>query len=693
MSHELRTPLNSLLILAKLLADNKDANLSEKQVEYAKTIYASGGDLLSLINEILDLSKVEAGKMQIEPRDIPLPDLKDFFERTFRPVAEQKGLRFEIEIAEGLPSYIRTDPQRLQQVLKNLLANAFKFTEQGSVRLRMGTVRERASLESEALQKASGVLSFSVIDTGIGIPRNKQKIIFEAFQQADGTTSRKYGGTGLGLSISREITRLLGGEIHVQSAPGEGSTFTLYLPDTYAGTEGEEDEDDSGAVRVRARAAAEQRERRAEAPRPEGGPKPASFLGEVPAPPEEVVVRPIEDDREHLREGDRVLLIIEDDLKFARIMVGMAREKGFKAVVATRGDTGLALANELVPAAITLDIQLPVVDGWSVLDRLKRNPRTRHIPVHVISIVEKSRKGATMGAFSYLEKPVSKDALEGAFNHISTFLNKKVKKLLLIEDDPVQQEAIAELLRGEDVEVTTVPGGREAFDKLEADEFDTVVLDLLLANEDGSRLLEEVKSQPKFQDVPVVVYTGKELSKKEEARLKKYAESVILKSGSSSSEQLLSDTALFLHRVDEKLPQRAKEILQGQRRLAEDVSGKKVLVVDDDVRNIFAITSVLESHGLDVLYAENGRDGISALERNPDVDVVLMDVMMPEMDGYETMRAIRSDPAHKALPIIAITAKALKEDREKCIQAGASDYIPKPVDSDKLLELIRLWAR
>jgi CheY-like chemotaxis protein len=406
-----------------------------------------------------------------------------------------------------------------------------------------------------------------------------------------------------------------------------------------------------------------------------------------------VVVRPIEDDREHLREGDRVLLIIEDDLKFARIMVGMAREKGFKAVVATRGDTGLALANELIPAAITLDIQLPVVDGWSVLDRLKRNPRTRHIPVHVISIVEKSRKGATMGAFAYLEKPVSKDALEGAFNHISTFLNKKVKKLLLIEDDPIQQQGISELLRGEDVEVTTVPGGREALDKLEAHEFDTVVLDLLLANEDGARLLEEVKSQPKFQDVPVVVYTGKELSKKEEARLKKYAESVILKSGSSSSEQLLSDTALFLHRVDEKLPPRAKEMLHGQRQQAEDVSGKKVLVVDDDVRNIFAITSVLESHGLDVLYAENGRDGISALERNPDVDVVLMDVMMPEMDGYETMRAIRSDPAHKALPIIAITAKALKEDREKCIQAGASDYIPKPVDSEKLLELIRLWAR
>ncbi|HWT84641.1 MAG TPA: response regulator, partial [Myxococcales bacterium] len=695
MSHELRTPLNSLLILAKLLADNKDANLSEKQVEYAKTIYASGGDLLSLINEILDLSKVEAGKMQIEPRDIALLDLKDYFDRTFRPVAEQKGLRFEIEVADAVPTHIRTDPQRLQQVLKNLLANAFKFTEHGSIRLVMDAARDRTTLESDVLHQAGAVLTFSVIDTGIGIPKNKQKIIFEAFQQADGTTSRKYGGTGLGLSISREITRLLGGEIHVQSAPGEGSTFILYLPDTYVGNEGEE-EQDSTAARTRARAVTEQREVRTEPPRRMDGPPPpvASFLTEVaPSLPDEVIVRPIDDDREHLREGDRVLLIIEDDLKFARIMLGMAREKGFKGVVATRGDTGLALANELQPAAITLDIQLPVVDGWSILDRLKRNPRTRHIPVHVISVVEKSKKSAAMGAFAYLEKPVSKDALEGAFNHISSFVNKKVKKLLLIEDDEVQQRSITELLRGEDVEITVVASTRETFQQLETGDFDTVVLDLLLVNDDGGRLLEDIKTQPRFQDIPVVVYTGKDLSKKEESRLKKYAESVILKSGPSSPEKLLSDTALFLHRIEEKLPAEAKEILRGKREEGEKMNGKKVLIVDDDVRNIFAVTSVLETHGLEVIYAENGKDGISALERNPDVDVVLMDVMMPEMDGYETMRAIRRDPSHKALPIIAITAKALKEDREKCIQAGASDYLPKPVDADKLLELIRLWAR
>ncbi|MFN2550208.1 MAG: response regulator, partial [Myxococcales bacterium] len=685
MSHELRTPLNSLLILAKLLADNKDGNLSDKQTEYAKTIYASGGDLLSLINEILDLSKVEAGKMQIEPRNIPLADLKDFFDRNFRPVAEQKNLAFDIEVAQDAPTHIRTDPQRLQQVLKNLLANAFKFTEEGGVRLVMGIETDRATLDSDNLQRAKSVIAFSVVDTGIGIPTHKQKIIFEAFQQADGTTSRKYGGTGLGLSISREITRLLGGEIHVDSHVGKGSTFTLYLPDRYAGPDAEEEEEDE-AARQRARALPEARQQPREEPK-------ANLLTEIQPHVDEVVVRPVDDDREHLREGDRVLLIIEDDIKFARIMVGMAREKGFKAVVATRGDTGLALANELQPAAITLDIQLPVVDGWSILDRLKRNPRTRHIPVHVISIVEKSKKGSSMGAFAFLEKPVSKDALEGAFAHISHFVEKKVKRLLLIEDDKLQQAGIRDLLAGEDVDIVPVATAKEALDALEQGDFDTVVLDLMLEDLDGGKLLEQIKTQERFKDLPIVVYTGKELTKKEDARLKKYAESVILKSGATSPEKLLSDTALFLHRIESKLPEKAKELLKGSRAESENVAGKKVLIVDDDVRNIFALTSVLESQGLEVLYAENGKDGIESLERNPDVDVVLMDVMMPEMDGYQTMKAIRQDASHKALPIIAITAKALKEDREKCIQAGASDYLPKPVDADKLMELIRLWIR
>ncbi|HEX9578232.1 MAG TPA: response regulator, partial [Myxococcales bacterium] len=387
------------------------------------------------------------------------------------------------------------------------------------------------------------------------------------------------------------------------------------------------------------------------------------------------------------------LLLVEDDVKFGRIMVGMAREKGFKAVVATRGDTGLALANELQPAAITLDIQLPVVDGWVILDRLKRNPRTRHIPVHVISVVE-SKKGAAMGAFAYLEKPVSKEALEGALTHISTFVDKKVKKLLLVEDDKVQQSSLGELLQGADVQLVAVSTAAEAKRALESGDFDCVVLDLMLEEMDsGTKLLEDLKTQPRFKDLPIVVYTGKDLVKNEEERLKRLAQSVILKSGPSSPEKLLSDTALFLHRLEEKLPPKARELLKVQREAGDVVTGKKVLIVDDDVRNIFAVTSVLESAGLEVMYAENGKDGIQALERNPDVDVVLMDVMMPEMDGYETMRHIRQDAAHKALPIIAITAKALKEDQEKCIAAGASDYLAKPVDAEKLLELIRLWAR
>nr|BDT37904.1 HAMP domain-containing protein [Myxococcus sp. MH1] len=701
MSHELRTPLNSLLILAKLLSDNKDGNLSTKQVEYANTIYASGGDLLSLINEILDLSKVEAGKMQVEPRDIVLTELNQFIDRGFRPVAEQKNLAFTVEVAQGTPRAIRTDPQRLQQVLKNLLSNAFKFTDEGSVKLTVKLAEPGARLEHEVLKRSRYVIAFAVTDTGIGIAKDKQRLIFEAFQQADGSTARKYGGTGLGLSISREIAKLLGGEIHVSSEPRKGSTFTLYLPPEYVGP------DDDGLPALPAMPA----------PLEPLMPRGSNVVPEAPLPPAPAPVPPavaesghvldaalpppvdsllpplaVEDDRDHIREGDRVLLIIEDDLKFARIMVQLAREKGFKALVATRGDTGLSMANEFQPHAVTLDIQLPVVDGWSVLDRLKRNPRTRHIPVHIISVMDK-HLGNAQGAFGYLTKPVSKEGLERVFNQLARFLERKERRLLLVEDDDVQRSSLVSLLaEGGDVVVTAVATGQEVLQKLEEGEYDCLVIDLLLPDMDGIKLVEEVKTQQRFRDLPIVIYTGKELTPKDEARLRRYTGSVILKSGTKSPEQLLSDTALFLHRLDQNLPPRARAALAQRNEEESELVGKKVLVVDDDMRNIFALTSVLENHGMQVVFAENGRAAIETLEQHRDVDVVLMDVMMPEMDGYETMRAIRKDLRYASLPIIAVTAKALKDDREKCMAAGASDYLPKPVDTDKLLELIRLWV-
>ncbi|RKH12628.1 HAMP domain-containing protein [Corallococcus sp. CA053C] len=696
MSHELRTPLNSLLILAKLLSDNKDGNLSNKQVEYANTIYASGGDLLTLINEILDLSKVEAGKMQVEPRDIVLTELNQFIERSFRPVADQKGLSFQVEVLSGTPRHVRTDPQRLQQVLKNLLSNAFKFTDEGGVKLTVRLAEKSMRFDHEALRRSRHVLAFAVKDSGIGIAKDKQRIIFEAFQQADGSTARKYGGTGLGLSISREIAKLLGGEIRLESEPGKGSTFTLYLPPEYQGSEDEAVQ----SVDPATRALGAMTETVAVAPVPVLAPPPTvaekegHVLDAALPPPVEGTHAPVvvEDDREHIREGDRTLLIIEDDLKFARIMVQMAREKGFKALVATRGDSGLAMAHEYQPDAVTLDIQLPVVDGWSVLDRLKRNPRTRHIPVHIISVMDK-HLGNTQGAFGYLTKPVSKEGLERVFGQLSRFLERRERRLLVIEDDDVQRNSLTQLLSdGGDVQVTAVATGQEALEKLEQNEYDCLVIDLLLPDMDGIKLVEEVKTQQRFRDLPIVVYTGRELTPKDESRLRRYTGSVILKSGAKSPDQLLSDTALFLHRLDENLPARARAALAQRNDQDAPLSGKKVLLVDDDMRNIFALTSVLENHSMQVVFAENGRAAIEMLNQHHDVDVVLMDVMMPEMDGYETMRAIRKDPKYASLPIIAVTAKALKDDREKCMAAGASDYLPKPVDTDKLLELVRLWV-
>ncbi len=713
MSHELRTPLNSLLILAKLLQENKDKNLSKKQVEFAQTIYSSGTDLLNLINDILDLSKVEAGKMEVAATDMPLSEMESFVMRTFKPVADQKGLDFKVDIEPDAPSPIFTDPQRLQQVMKNLLSNAFKFTQHGAIALTIRKADKERKFASRTLDKADQVVAFQVSDTGIGIPKDKQQLIFEAFQQADGTTSRKFGGTGLGLSISREIARLLGGEIRVESQPAKGSTFTLFLPARYI------DPDPGGSNRALALARKDERRRRTVAVPPEqiaerrdeGGRTLAAIAASVTdddanwddgdrdgdvataAPARESLPMPhgIEDDREDILPGDRTVLVVEDDIAFAKILLDMAHDKGFKGIVTVDGDTALEAAHVYQPDAITLDVNLPGLDGWGVLDRLKHHPNTRHIPVHIISGIRERQQGLKAGAIAYLEKPVTKDALEDSFNKIAQFIDQPVKRLLVVEDDANQRKSMVELIAHEDVEITAVGDADEALAKLREGKFDCMVLDLGLAGgTDGFGLLEKVKSDPSMNEIPIIIYTGKSLSPAEETRLRKFAETIIVKDV-KSPERLLDETALFLHRVEARMPEQKRRMLERLHNADAVFAGKHVLVVDDDVRNIFSLTSVLEDHGMTVSFAENGRDGIAKLEETPGIDLVLMDVMMPEMDGYQTMRAIREKPDLASLPIIALTAKAMKGDREKCIAAGASDYITKPVDTDQLLSLMRVW--
>jgi HAMP domain-containing protein/CheY-like chemotaxis protein/signal transduction histidine kinase len=683
MSHELRTPLNSLLILARLLADNREGNLDARQVEFAQTIYTAGADLLSLINDILDLSKIESGTMAVDIDEVGLRGVQEFVERTFREGAMDKGLEFSVELSPRLPSTVYTDPRRLQQVLKNLLANALKFTEQGSVALRIDVVKGGWSPEVDSLNRAETVIAFAVADTGIGIPTQKQKIIFEAFQQADGTTSRKYGGTGLGLSISREIARLLGGEIRVVSAPGQGSTFTFFLPRT------------PGAQTLLASGVAP---RHAPSPRPlpVAAPEPEDAAAEsaVADVADTSRLAPsvgIPDDRDLIQPGDRVLLIIDDDPPFAKILLDLARENGFRGVVALRGDIGLTLARELRPDAITLDLRLPVVDGWAILDRLKHDPRTRHIPVHVISAVEEGRqRGLRLGAMAYLQKPIDHATLSAALAGVRGFVERRVKNLLIVEDDPTQRAAIVALIGNGDVQSTAVGTAQEALEALRRERFDCMVLDLGLPDMTGLEFIDHVKADEALREIPIIVYTGRELTQEQETELKRVTDAIIVKSV-SSPEHLLDETALFLHRIEANLPESKRRMLQQVHQADPVFVGKRVLVVDDDVRNIFAITSVLERQGMVVTFAENGRKGIDTLKAAPGVDVVLMDVMMPEMDGYETTREIRKDPRFAALPIIALTAKAMKGDREKCIAAGASDYITKPVDPDSLLSLLRIW--
>ncbi|MDZ8237933.1 MAG: HAMP domain-containing protein [Nostoc sp. ChiQUE01a] len=676
MSHELRTPLNSLLILAKLLADNIDGNLNNKQVEYSQTIYSAGTDLLALINDILDLAKIESGTMSIEMTQMLLVELGEQIERTFRQIANSKALAFTIEFLPELPLSIYTDVKRLQQVLKNLLSNAFKFTEQGEVRLRVAVAQQGWSPDHESLNRAQSVIAFSVTDTGIGIALEKQKVIFEAFQQADGSTSRKYGGTGLGLSISREIARLFGGEIKLVSQPGQGSTFTFYLPqgaghaDTGTQKRGEME-------RIFERFSASS----------SFSSSPRLPLPTSSSPPQSPLIN---DDRTTINLGDRVLLIVEDDLNFARILLDMAQQHGFKVITAQTGTTGLMLAQQFLPSAVLLDIRLPEMDGWTVLDRLKHDSNTRHIPVHIMSVEEGRQRGLQLGAIAYLQKPLTSETISEALGRIKGFVERQVKNLLVVEDDDTQRHSIVELIGNSDVATTAVATGAAAIEAIRAQHFDCLVLDLGLPDMTGFELIEQIKLLPNGKSLPIIVYTGREISKAQETELRRIAETIIIKDV-RSPERLLDETALFLHRVQANLPEPKRQILEQLHSKDHLLIGKKALIVDDDVRNIFALTSMLERYQIQVLYAENGREGITLLESTPDIDVVLMDVMMPEMDGYETTRQIRQNNRFQSLPIIALTAKAMQGDREKCIEAGASDYITKPVDTEQLLSLLRVW--
>ncbi|MGH2934877.1 MAG: response regulator, partial [Gaiellaceae bacterium] len=606
---------------------------------------------------------------------VALRDIGDYGERTFRPLAEQKDLGLDVEIAEDAPDTIVTDEVRLQQVLKNLLSNAVKFTEQGGVMMRIERASDDVQFATPELATAEGVLAFSVVDTGIGIPDDKLHVIFEAFQQADGTTSRRYGGTGLGLSISREIAQLLGGEIRVRSQPGRGSTFTLYLP-----------------VVFHDRESASELEERLERLVDEGRELIRETVASLDLDPAVLLPGDVADDRTDVQDGDRVVLVAEEDEEMARMMLDAARARGFKGVVARRGDAAIALAHELQPAAIVLDTSLPSLDGWTVLDRLKRDSATRHIPVHVVSSGDNGKTSALRaGAVAVVEKPLLAERLAETFDRMARFVDRRVKRLLVVEDDAGQRASIVGLVASDDdVEAVAVGTSAEARQALGAEEFDCVVLDLRLPDSSGFELLERIRTEERLSTLPVIVYTGAELTPEEETQLRRYAEAIVLKDA-RSPERLLDETALFLHRVEARLPQQKRRVLERAHSAEAVFQGKKVLIVDDDVRNVFALTSALEANGMDVIFAENGRDGVDALQASPDVDLVLMDVMMPELDGYEATRTIRQMPEFEKLPIISLTAKAMKGDRERSIDAGASDYITKPVDVDRLLSLMRVW--
>jgi HAMP domain-containing protein/CheY-like chemotaxis protein/signal transduction histidine kinase len=659
MSHELRTPLNSILILGQQLTDNPEGNLTGKQVEFARTIHGAGTDLLNLISDILDLSKIESGTVTVDAEEIFFSNLLDTVARPFRHEAETRQLSFDVHLDPNLGRTVTTDAKRLQQVLKNLLSNAFKFTAQGGVRLNVSAALGGWSATHPVLSQASAVVAFEVSDTGIGIPLEKQKIIFEAFQQADASTSRKYGGTGLGLAISRELASLLGGEIHLRSAPDSASSFTLYLPIKYVGS--------------------------TTAPRPS-----AASVVTAPAVTTERTVEQIPDDRLEIEPGDAILLIVEDDPHYARILLDLARDKGFKVLLAMRGDDALDLAKQYQPTAVSLDVFLPDMLGWNVLSQLKQNPLTRHIPVQIVTLDEDRQHGLARGAFSFVTKPTTREGISEALTKIKEFSQQRRRRLLVVEDNKAEQLSIRELLGHDDIEIVNAGSGEQALDIMRQGACDCVVLDLRLPDMSGFEVLERMRAEEALADVPVVVFTGRELSANEDAQLHTMARSIVVK-GVESPERLLDETALFLHRVFSDLPPDKQRMLERLNSSDEDLIGRSVLLVDDDARNIFALSSALERRGMQVLTATTGSEAIELIEQTPGLAIVLMDIMMPEMDGYQTIENIRGNPAYRRLPIIALTAKAMKGDREKCLEAGASDYLAKPVNTEQLLSALRMW--
>jgi CheY-like chemotaxis protein/CHASE3 domain sensor protein len=669
MSHELRTPLNSILILSQLLSENKSKLLGDKEVEFSKNIYNSGTDLLNLINEILDLSKVESGKMELDISDIPLHEINTDINAMFSELAKSKSIDFKIEYDEKESRPIVTDKQRLEQILRNLLSNAFKFTgKNGKVVLTIRELKSDVQFKNRKLNNAPEIILFEVSDTGIGISPDKQGLIFEAFQQADGSTKRKYGGTGLGLSISRELANALGGEVHLQSEEGKGSTFTLYLPFKF-----------NSSLMVPAERKVEVKGRKSQ----------ASFSTAK-------IESALEgddnsnDDRHNIVENDKTVLIMEDDPAFSQILLDFVRERSYKGIIAIQGNTGLSYARHYKPDAIILDMKLPVMDGMEVLRHLKSDPDLRHIPVQIISGYDKRKEGMDLGAFDFMNKPINKDDLKNTFDKIEDFINKKLKKLLIVEDNETQNKAIKELIGNGDVKSSSAFSGSEAFDMLNSDNFDCVIVDLGLPDMLGFDLLEKIKSNDKLKKIPIVVYTGKDLSKDENTRLMKLANTVVLKTA-DSKERLLDETMLFLHRVEAKLPKEKQNIIRKLHKTDEVLQNKKVLVVDDDIRNVYSLTNALEEEGMKSIIAENGKAAIKALKENSSIDIVLMDIMMPEMDGYDATKEIRSIKKFEKLPIIALTAKAMKGDREKCLNVGMSDYVSKPVNIEQLLSLMRVW--